>query len=195
MHPIPLWIKVIYTLFLCVLVPVYARKYPPANFLWFSDIALITTAAAMWLNNSLLASMMALAITLPEIAWNFGFFGHLIFGRDVAGLAGYMFDPKMPLYLRGLSLFHIFLPPLLIWIVYRLGYDRRALMAQIVLMVTVLTLTYLLTSPSANINWVFGPGTKPQSSMPPPVYLLLLMAFFAVAVYFPTHLLLSRLFS
>jgi hypothetical protein len=29
MHPIPLWIKVIYTLFLCVLVPVYARKYPP----------------------------------------------------------------------------------------------------------------------------------------------------------------------
>jgi len=38
---IPLGLKIIYTLFVCALVPVYWRQYGPANFLWFSDIALL----------------------------------------------------------------------------------------------------------------------------------------------------------
>jgi len=38
---IPLGLKVVYTLFVCALVPIYWREYGPANFLWFSDIALL----------------------------------------------------------------------------------------------------------------------------------------------------------
>ena len=38
---IPLWIKIAYTLFVCVLVPFYLRFYGPMNFLWFSDVALL----------------------------------------------------------------------------------------------------------------------------------------------------------
>ena len=49
MDQIPLWIKIAYTLFICVLVPVYWVQYGPGNFLWFSDIALFVTAAALWL--------------------------------------------------------------------------------------------------------------------------------------------------
>ena len=54
---IPLWIKVSYTLMVCAIIPIYFAQYGPANFLWFSDIALVTLVAAVWLENSLLASM------------------------------------------------------------------------------------------------------------------------------------------
>ena len=36
---IPPGLKIIYTLFVCALVPIYWRQYGPTNFLWFSDIA------------------------------------------------------------------------------------------------------------------------------------------------------------
>src|SRR5512145_276309 len=115
-HLIPLWGKLVYTLFLCVLVPAYWIHWGPRNFLWFSDIALLTTAVALWLESALLASMMTLAIALPELAWNVDFFGRLITGRHVFGLSGYMFDRGKPLGLRALSLFHIGLPVVLLWL-------------------------------------------------------------------------------
>src|SRR5688572_31011728 len=103
---VPLWSKIAYTLFLCVLVPTYWIHWGPKNFLWFSDIALLTTAVALWMESSLLASMMMLAIALPELAWNADFFTRLCTGRHVLGLSGYMFDSRRPLLLRELSMFH-----------------------------------------------------------------------------------------
>ena len=44
-------------------------------------------------------------------------------------LTGYMFDQHLPLFTRGLSLFHGWLPLLLVWLLFRLGYDKRALSA------------------------------------------------------------------
>src|SRR5439155_13094194 len=75
----------------------------------------------------------------------------------------------------GLSLFHIVLPVVLIWLVWRLGYDRRALLWQMVLGWLVLVLTYFLTKPQANINWVYGWGGQPQQRVPPLVYLGIMM--------------------
>ncbi|MGH7843759.1 MAG: membrane-associated protein, partial [Candidatus Binatia bacterium] len=118
---IPLWLKIVYTVFVCVLVPIYWAHYGPTNFLWFSDIALLLTVLALWLESSFLASTMAVAVAVLELTWNIGFFSHLFTGTSIMGLSGYMFDRKIPLYLRGLSLFHVILPPLLIWLVYRLG--------------------------------------------------------------------------
>ena len=51
---IPLGLKTIYTLYVCVLVPIYWRQYGQANFLWFSDIALLALVPALWLENALL---------------------------------------------------------------------------------------------------------------------------------------------
>ena len=191
---ISLWIKIVYTLYVCVLVPFYVRQYPLTNFLWFSDIALLTTVVALWLESSLLASMMALAILLPELVWNVNFFLRLIFGIDRIGLSSYMFDPHIPLHVRALSLFHVVLPVLLIWMVYRLGYDRRALIAQTLLALVVLPITYAVSDPADNINWVFGPGNKPQHYLPQLLYLALLMIFFPLVIYLPAHWILSRLF-
>ena len=191
---VPLPLKAGYTLFLCVLVPVYSVYWGPKNFLWFSDIALLTTAVALWLESSLLASMMTLAIALPELAWNVDFFSRLITGRDVFGLSSYMFDRGKPLGLRALSLFHVGLPVLLLWLVHRLGYDDRAWLFQTVVALIVLLVTYRITDPADNVNWVYGPGRAAQTRMDPGAYLVLVMIFFPVVIYLPTHLLLRALF-
>jgi len=187
--------KLLYTLFVLVLVPVYWDRYGPSNFLWFSDIALLAALLALWLESRLLASMMAVAVLLPEIAWNIGFFGLLLFGVDVIGLARYMVDPALPLYLRALSLFHVFLPPTLLWMVYRWGYDRRALASQTVLAWVVLPLSWRFAEvPGHNINWTLGLGDQRQTWMADWQWVLLLMAAYPLLVYLPTHLLLRRLF-
>lgn len=192
---LPLWLKLTYTLYVCLLVPIYWAQYGPVNFLWVSDIALFATVLALWFENALLASMMALAVGLLEIAWNVDFFGRLLTGRHLFGLSKYMFDATIPLGVRLLSLFHVVLPPLLLWLVYRLGYDERALPAQTALAWLVLPLSYWLSNPTENVNWVYGFGDKQQRWLPAPLFLLLLMLAFPLLIYLPTHLLLKRLFA
>lgn len=191
---IPLWIKLAYTLFVAITVAVYAIKYSRGNFLWFSDIALLATVAALWFENRFLASMMAVGVLLPEALWNVGFFGQLLTGKRVSGLSDYMFDTHKPLYLRALSLFHVFLPALLVWMIARLGYEPKAWIAQTALAWFVLPLCYWFTDPAENVNWVFGPGNRPQNRLAPLVYLGLLMVGFPLLIFFPTHLLLRSLF-
>ncbi len=186
-HNIPLWIKLAYTGMVAVILPVYAVRYDWRNFLWFSDIALVGTAVALWLESAIVASMMALAVLLPEVLWSVSFLGRLVFGIHASNLAAYMFDPAKPRYLRALSLFHLVLPAVLLWLVARLGYDPRALAAQTVLAWIVLPVTYAVVRPhDENINWVYGLG-KRQTRISPPTYLVLLMLAFPLVVYVPTH--------
>lgn len=98
---IPLWLKISYTLFVAGLVPVYWVHYGPAHFLWASDIALLAMVAALWRASRFIASAMAVAVLLPELAWNLDFFTRLIAGRGLTNLdaTAYMFDPAQPLYL------------------------------------------------------------------------------------------------
>ena len=191
---IGLWIKIAYTLFICVLVPVYWIHYGPGYFLLFSDIALFVTAAALWLESSLLTSMMALSVLVLESVWIIDFIIGLISGSSVIGLSAYMFDSKISLPIRALSLFHIILPLVLVWLLYRLRYDTRALIAQTLLAWVVLPVSYFLTKPSENVNWVYGPGGEPQKWMPAPLYLVLLMLAFPLVLYLPTHFVLKKIF-
>jgi hypothetical protein len=187
-EPIALGIKIAYTLFLAVLVPVYCAHYGPRNFLWFSDIALLGAGAALWLESPLLASMMLLAVLLPECAWNLDFFGRLLTGHRMFGMSAYMFERDRPRFIRALSLFHVPLPVGLVWLVHRLGYDRRAWLDQSLLALVVLPVTYWLTDPAENVNWVHGLGA-PQRRLPPWLYLALLIVAFALVLYLPPHLL------
>jgi len=194
---IPLWLTVSYTLFVAVLVPVYWVHYGPAHFLWACDIALLITVIALWRASRLLASMMAVAVLVPELLWNLDFFLRLIVGQDVSGLnaTGYMFNPQQSLPVRILSLFHVFLPLLLLWLVWRLGYHARAGQATTALCWLVLPLSYLFTDPARNINWVFGWGRQPQTWLLGTWYLILWMLLVPLCIYLPTHLVLKKLFA
>jgi hypothetical protein len=193
---VPLWIKVSYALFVALLAPIYWMQYGPQNFLWGSDLALFGTLLAVWLESRLLASMMAIAALIPELLWTIDYVGRLIAGSEALPGVGtqYMFNSEIPIFVRGLSLFHIVLPPLLLWLMRRFGYERRALVYQTVLAWLVLLITYLVTEPSANINWIYGFGGEPQTWMPERVYVVVLMICIPLFFYLPTHLVLSKLF-
>lgn len=186
----PLWVKLPYLAFVLVLIPVYLRQYGPQNFLWFSDIALFVTLIAVWTGNRLLASMMAVGVLPLEIVWTVDFFtgGHI-------GLAAYMFDTRLSLFLRALSLFHLFFPAIVIWMLVRQGYDPRAYWAQTALALVVLPLSFFIGTPEENINWVYGPMGAPQWITSPLAYLFVYMAFLPIFIFLPTHFLLKKFFN
>jgi hypothetical protein len=188
---VPRWLKYSFTAFVVVLVPVYWREYGPANFLWFSDIALFAIVIGLWTGHPLPGSMTAVGVIVLEVIWTIDYLALLVTGASLIGLAEYMHDEEIPAAVRAVSLFHLVLPPLLLWMIHRLGYDRRAFRAQTLLALVVLPVTYLLTDPDENINWVFGWGEEPQDVMPPRLYLALLMVGLPVLVYWPTHRLLQ----
>jgi hypothetical protein len=190
---IPIWIKISYSLYALILVPVYWVKYGPANFLWFSDIAFLGIGAALWLESRFIASMMAAGTLVTETIWNVDFFFRLISGRTLLNVADYMFDVSIPLDLRALSGFHLFLPPLELWLVSRLGYDPKAWRAQVALACIAVPASRLASDESLNVNWVYGPGLR-QKQLPDAVYVGLVAAVVVIGFILPGHLILKRLF-
>jgi len=193
---ISLWVKIPFTLFVAIMIPVYWIKNGPANFLWGSDIALFVTLIALWLESRMLVSMMAVGMLVPELAWNIDFLGRLMFGVDAVPGPGtkYMFDVDKSMWIRVISLFHVFLPVVVIWYVNKVGYDRKAIWWQMLFLWIVLPVSYLVGGPAANLNWTYGFGSEPQTWLPGPLYVGFLMIFFPVCIFLPTHFLLKRLF-
>ena len=75
---IPLWLKLAYTAFMAVLVPVYLGNYGPTNFLYFCDVAMIITLVGIWIESPLLVSMCAVGIIASQTLWLIDFLSHLI---------------------------------------------------------------------------------------------------------------------
>ena len=199
---IPLGWKLAFTAFMAVLVPVYWTKYGPTNFLYFCDVALFLTLAGLWLESRLMLSMAAVGILLPQVLWCADFVVQAC-GGSLTGMTAYMFDRQRSLFLRGLSLFHGWLPFLLWLAVRRLGYDRRALVAWTATAWALCLVSFLWLPPAGpehagnltpnNVNYVWGfDDARPQSWLPPALYLAAWMGALAGVVYAPTHLLLSR---
>jgi hypothetical protein len=196
---IPSIAKLLLTAFVAVLVPVYWIDYGPTNFLYFCDVALFFTLGALWLECPLLASAPLVGILLPQVVWQVDFIAGR-FGYRLVGITDYMFDDGVPLLTRGLSLFHFWLPIFLLWVVSRLGYDRRAFWTWTLLAIPLLLICYWLTPPPpapadrpnlpVNINYVFGLGAGPQQMMPPLAWLMTLLVGLPLFVFLPTHVLL-----
>jgi hypothetical protein len=181
----PRWLRYACTAFVAVLVPVYWRHYGPANFLWFSDLALFAILITLWTRHPLPASMGAVGVLPLEIVWTVDFLLLLLLGASPTGLTGYMTMAEIPLHVRALSLFHVALPPLFLWITRRLGYDRRAWRYQSLLALVVMPVTYLVSGPDTNINWAYGPS-QPQDWMPPLAWVAIMMAALPI-IYRAVH--------
>ena len=201
---LPLGLKLAYTAFMAVLVPCYWVLYGPGNFVYFCDLALFLALAAVWTESPLLASMPAVGILLPQALWMADFLV-TAFGGKLLGMTDYMFDGSKPLFTRGLSFFHFWLPILLVYLVAKLGYDRRAPLAWAAVAVPAVLFSYLfLPAPPAaadrphapvNVNYVFGPSDlAPQTWMAPGLWVLLLVVALVVVAWLPTHLGLRRFF-
>lgn len=201
---IPLWLKLAYTAFMAVLIPVYWTSYGPLNFLWFCDIALLLTLIAVWTESPLIASIPAVGIVFPQLIWGVDFLIALCGGGSPLGMSGYMFDDSTSLFARGLSTFHGWLPFLLIYLTMRLGYDRRALAWQVICCWCVLIASFLLMNASliptewktlaGNLNKLQGPKDEvAQTWMPSAAWLAVLMIAYPLVIYVPSHFAFRRL--
>jgi len=114
-----------------------------------------------------------------------------------------MFEADRSLFLRGLSLFHGWLPFLLLYLVRRLGYDRRALMAWTALAWVLILICFFFMPPPnpnpgltpVNINYVWGLNdAAPQTWMPAWLWVAgVMMIGMPVICFLPVHVLFSRL--
>jgi len=198
---IPLWLKLVYTAFMAVLVPVYLHYYGWTNFLYFCDVALILTLIGIWIESPLLLSMGAVGITVPQIVWVIDFLGTAI-GFPIVGMTAYMFNANSSLFLRGLSLFHGWLPFLLLFLVARIGYDRRALPYWTVLAwVLILVCFFFMPPPNpnagltpVNINYVWGLNdAQAQTWMHPYFWVSGMILLMPVICFLPVHFVFARL--
>jgi hypothetical protein len=187
---IPLWFKVAYTAFVLYVMAVWWTNYGWKNFLWFSDIAFIGAVPAMWLESSALASVLTVAVLLPELLWNFDYALRLLLRRGITGLTDYMFEPERPLKLRALSLFHVPLPLVLLWMIAAYGYDPEVgLPGAVLLAMVVLPWSRLVSDPDKNINWTYGFGAR-RAGWPGWLYVAMLFLVFVLFVFVPTDWLL-----
>jgi len=103
-------------------------------------------------------------------------------------------------------LFHDWLPFLLVWLLFKLGYDRRALSAWSVL-ATILVLTcYFFTPPAGthpkntdepvNLDYVYGFNDRePQHWINQNFYVFPWLVALYFIVFWPTHLALKKIFA
>jgi hypothetical protein len=129
-----------------------------------------------------------------------------LFGINLLGLTPYMFDPKISLFTRGLSFFHGCLPLLLIWLLRRVGYDKRALLAWGALATVLIVVCYLFTPPAGahpsdpntpiNIDNIYGfNDRRPQTWINQNIYVILWITALWLLAFLPTHFLLRKIFA
>lgn len=188
-HRIPLWLKLAFTAWILGWAPTYVVMLGHQNFFWLCNLANFLILVGLWTESRRLLSMQLLSVLLVGMLWAVDVGTAWLTGIHPIGGTEYMFNPEHPPVTRVLSLYHLILPLVASFAVWRLGFDRRAIFLQTALTWLVIPLTYLFTDPERNINWVHGPFGQPQDSLDPLFYLAGLMLLWPLAIYLPVHLL------
>lgn len=186
---IPLWLKLGWTVWVLVWAPIYWRAYGLQNFLFFCDLGVVLIAVALWMESALIFSWQAVSLLLFQTLYIIDLAGALLTRRHWIGGTEYMFDPHISLLVRMLSLFHVVTPPLLLWAIWRLGYDRRGWIYQTITAWIVVPVNYFWR-PQYDVNWARGLFFREQHAIPGLLYLLIYLIVVPAVVYYPTHRLL-----
>ncbi|MEO7794031.1 MAG: hypothetical protein ABIV06_04600 [Thermoanaerobaculia bacterium] len=186
-HPFPRlrWLGLAW---LAVYVPVYATAYGLTNFLFLCNLGVILTAAALFLENRLVLSSQAVAAPVIGLAWALDAGWRLLSGHHLFGGTEYMWDPQYPLPARLLSLYHLVWPVLVVVLVRRIGYDRRAWALQSGIAAGVIVVCRLWTDPAANINFAFVAPIFGRAFTPAALHIAIVLGGLAGVAYGLTHL-------
>lgn len=185
---IPLWLKVAWTIWLLVWAPIYWRQYGAQNFLYFCDVGNFLIAVGLWTESRLILSWQAVGLLVFQTLYTIDLVGAALSGHHIIGGTEYMFDPKISLFVRLLGLYHLVVPPLLLWAVRHLGYDPKAFKWQTFTAWTLVLINFFWR-PEYNVNWARGLGHE-QHMVPPWLYLITYLIAVPLVVYWPTHRLL-----
>ena len=186
------WMRWAAVVWLAVWIQAYWVVWGWRNFLHLSDVTVILTCVGLWRGSALLLSSQAVASIVVDLAWCLDVAWRLMFSRHLIGGTEYMWDARFPLWVRLLSVFHVFWPVLLLWALARLGYDRRGWVLQSGIAAVALVLARLL-APAQNINFAYRDPFFGRAWGPAPVHLAVILLPLIVLIYGPTHLALARL--
>ena len=179
--------QVAFTLWMLFWVPVVLSTQGAQNFWWLCNLAQFILLFALWRNDRLLISSQAGTVVLVGLVWSIDFLGALVLGSSPFGITYYMFDDRLPLVLRATSTYHLWLPLLMLWLVSRIGYDRRGLWLQCGIGSFAIVGGALFGDPVRNLNYVRAPFGIEQIWLPQPLWIPLLCLATALLVYVPGH--------
>jgi len=190
---LPNWVRWAALVWFLVWFPAYWHTWGSANFLQLCDVAALLTCVGLWTRSRLLLSSQAVSTVLVSLAWTLDAVWRMVVGHHLIGGTEYMFDSRVALWIRLLSLFHVFLPVLLLWVLWRMGYGRRAWALQSAIALAAF-IACRFTNPAKNMNFAFRDPFFHRAWGPAPAHVALSVAFMAIVVYLPTHLVFSRVF-
>ncbi len=104
---VPVWLKILWTVWVVVWAPLYWKYYGAQNLLYFCDLGNFFISAALWLESPLLFSSQASGLLLFQSLYTIDLLGAALSGRHLIGGTEFMFDSTVPLPVRLLSLFHL----------------------------------------------------------------------------------------
>jgi hypothetical protein len=180
-------------LWLLTWLPFYTWVWGWRNMLHLCDVGVVLACVGLWLGQPLLISSQALNALIVGIVWGLDVVWRLVTGHHLVGGTEYMWDTNYALWIRLLSGFHIVLPLVLLWAMRLLGYDRRALALQSAITAALLIFSRFL-SPQLNMNYAFQDPLLHRAWGPAPIHLAVILAGCVVLFFWPTHLLLTRIF-
>lgn len=191
---LPEWIRWGALVWLVFWMAVYWRYWGAANFLHLCDIAVIVTCIGLWSNNARLLSSQAVGSLVVDAIWTLDAGWRFFLGRHLTGGTEYLFDARYPLWIRLLTLFHLVTPLLLLWALYRMGYDRRGWVLQSGIAVAAFA-GARFTPPELNINFAFSDPFFNRAWGPAPMHVAISALVLIVIAYLPTHLCLKHFFA
>lgn len=189
---IPLAARLGFSAWMVFWVTVVLTHSGPQNFFWLCNMAQFIILYAVWSGHRLLLSSQAGLVCLVGLGWTVDFIVALALGGDsLTGFTAYMFSDELAPIARATSLYHVFLPPFVLWAIWRIGYDRRGPWLQCAIGAVGVIGAWLFTEPYRNVNWIYEVFGIEQTWMPMPLWIALLLILFPLALYFPGHWLLQ----
>jgi len=191
--PFPLCVRIAAITWLILWALTYEIYWGASSFLYLCDIAVVLTCIGLALPSgsasTLLISSQAVSSVLIDSMWAVDALVRLIAHTHIIGGTEYLFDQHYPPWVRAMSLFHVALPPVLLWAVRRTGYDQRGFQLQ-ALIAALAMIASRFVDPAKNVNFAFAGPLMNKQWGPVPVHLACMFFGLVLVIYWPTHRLL-----
>ena len=188
--PVLRWVAVVW---MAIWLPAYVHVWGWANLLHLCDAAVILTCVGLWFGSATLLSSQAVSALFAGLLWTANVSWRALTGRFFARGSEYMWDPQYPLWVRLLSFFHVLLPAVLLYALWKRGYDRRGLAMQAAIAAMLLIAAWFLPA-ELNTKYAHRDPLFNRAWGPAPEHLAVIFVGLVGLLYWPTHFVLMKLF-